>query len=131
MNVLTHLLEGDLYSEDEFNWANHCMALFLLRGAEALAKRSSEDGECEICSDIESLLEEYFETMDAVEEAFGKHKRPPAEEITLDALRDRLSLGQRVVIYDKATLEKHNFRIVEDPPKKEAVAKIGKPRKAA
>ena len=129
MEVMKHLLKSGLYSEEEFYWAHHCSALFLLRGAHALAKESSEDGECENCDCISDLMDEYFEAM---EEAFRKDKgRGPAEKITLNALRDRLALGQLVIIHDMGAMEKLRFRIVEELPKKEAAAKIVKPRKAA
>jgi FKBP-type peptidyl-prolyl cis-trans isomerase 2 len=129
MNVMTHLLESDLYNESDFYWSHYSATLFLLHGAHAISKDSMET--CDNCNDISDLLTEHFEVMAEAEEAYGKAEHKPPEEITLDALRDRLSLGQRVVIYDKETLEKLNFRIVEEVPKKEAAAKIGKPRKAA
>jgi hypothetical protein len=120
MEVMKHLLEGGHYSEDEFYWAHHCSALFLLRGAHALAKENSGDNECENCECVSDLMNEYFEAMEKMEEAFRKDKgRGPAEKITLDALRDRLSLGQLVIIYDTGTMEKLRFRIVEELPKTE------------
>jgi hypothetical protein len=129
MKIMTHLLEDNLYGEDEFYWSHYCASLCLLHGAQAIAEDSMDN--CNCCNDISDLLAEHFELMEAAEEAYGKAKRKPPEKITLDALRDQLSLGQRVVIYDKDPLGIYEFRIVEELPKKEAVAKIGKPKKAA
>ena len=117
MEVMAHLLESDLYNEEEFFWAHYCQALFLLRGAHALAKGASDDCDCENCSDISDLLDEYFEVMASATETSRKHKRRPATTITLDAMRDRLIPGQTIIVYD--TMEKLRFRVVEELPKKD------------